>query len=87
MWSSEELKRWDKAREEIIEHCNYIKSVVRKGLISMDKEELKSQLNSWKTETLEIVIKTLDSIEEEDYEICQAVKDVLEERGKKLNLK
>ena len=87
MWSSEELKRWDKACEEIIEHCNYIKSVVRKGLISMDKEELKNHLNSWNTETLEIAIKTLDSIEEEDYEICQAVKEVLEERGKKLNLK
>ena len=82
MWSSDELKEWDKIRESFIQYSNDIKTIVRKGLVSMDKEELKNHLNGWKTETLEIVIKALDSIENEDYEICQVVKEILEERGK-----
>lgn len=85
MLNDHESKEWDNMRKNLLQYSEDIKTIVRNGLISMDNEGLKKLLKEWKTETLEILIGTLNSIENEDYEICQAVKEVLEERKKNDN--
>jgi len=55
---------------------------LREELNSMPYEELKSTLNELDDYTLEILCETSGALESEMYEICQAAKELIDERQK-----
>lgn len=55
---------------------------LREELNSMPYEELKSSLKELDDYTLEILCETSGALENEMYEICQAAKELIDERQK-----
>ena len=46
----------------------------------MNEEEMKEEMRLWATEDIETYCETVEAIENENYEICQAALEVLKER-------
>ncbi len=66
-----------------LESMNILKARLRNFMASMSIEEMKEEMRLWATEDIETYCETIEAIENENYEICQAALEVLKEREKK----
>jgi len=66
-----------------LEDMKVLKAKLRNFMASMSIEEMKEEMRLWATEDIETYCETIEAIENENYEICQAALDVLKERQKK----
>ena len=76
-----------KAFEEMMEAFRKLEKIVeekkvemRKFFVSLTVDEMKTEMRELDTDSLETLCDTLNALEHENYEICQAALEVLNER-------
>ena len=67
------LRKLENVHQELIEK-------LRNFYLSMTYEEMKKEMRYLETEHLEDLCSTLNAIKHENYELCQAAQDILNER-------
>jgi len=77
----DDIQKWKMLKEKLLDAVDSAKVKMRKYLMSKNKEELKQELRGFETPALETLCDDIAAIENEDYEICQAIQEVLRERN------
>lgn len=75
----EAIRAIEELKENLIALQEEVVKSVRRRLNGQSKETIKAVLSGVKTKVLEYWLK--NSLEGEQYEICQAIKEVMEERN------
>jgi len=81
----DELAEYRKVKEKLESDIEGAKVKMRKYLLKMTKAEMKAEFREYKTDILEDLCVEIGALEHEEYEICQAIREVLEERSNDSN--
>jgi hypothetical protein len=80
MNEEEEEKEMNETLRNYLEAMILLKARLRNFMAAMSIEEMKEEMRLWATEDIETCCETVEAIENENYEICQAALEVLKER-------